>query len=51
MNLEAMDSPAETVAIGPGPLSRWDLLAVARHGAGVALTREALAASSRPVER
>ncbi|HVV58970.1 MAG TPA: histidine ammonia-lyase [Gaiellaceae bacterium] len=33
---------ARTVPVGPDPLSRADVVAVARHGAGVALTAEAL---------
>ncbi|HEY6737331.1 MAG TPA: aromatic amino acid lyase, partial [Actinopolymorphaceae bacterium] len=34
----------ETVAVGPGPLTEADVVAVARHGAPVELTQDALSA-------
>ena len=40
----------QTVEIGPGPLAAEDVVAVARRGAGVALTREALAQIARSRE-
>src|SRR5215207_3701565 len=51
-NVGDVTQPAvQTVEIGPGPLAAEDVVAVARRGAGVALTRVALAqiAKSREV--
>src|ERR687898_1265339 len=50
-NVADVTRPAvQTVAIGPGPLAAEDVVAVARRGAGVALTREALAQIARSRE-
>ena len=42
-----MSTPSDTVEIGTGPVSLDQLLAVARHGAGVTLRADALAAIDR----